>query len=190
VRERDSCCNSQTLFSLCGNSTEYLPVFILVVEILTETKLATGPYLEWLHVSWHSYKLFFPYARTGKQAQTSPPPQFFGKNRSWKRQKMYQMLILIVKIIVNVRGGAQNDPVFDLLIKSFFQLEYCKLTYRKKNHCIDIYPLWIKCSVWPPLRLATSVSLQAWMITAHNSIVVCGKIFSLRYSPKKIATWV
>jgi hypothetical protein len=92
----------------------------------------------------------------------------------------------------------RNDPVFDLLIKSLFQLQYYKLTYKKKDHCMEIYPLRIKCSIWPPLRLATSlmrtvmlltrrhisavISLQAWMISAVNSIIVCGsfgKIFSL-----------
>jgi hypothetical protein len=48
----------------------------------------------------------------------------------------------------------ENDPAFDLLINYLFQLQCLKLTYRKKDHCMDIYPLWIKCSVWSPLRLA------------------------------------
>jgi hypothetical protein len=74
----------------------------------------------------------------------------------------------------------------------------------KKDHCMEIYLLWIKCSIWPPLHLATSsartvmlitrrcissiISLQAWMTSGLNSIIVCGlfgKIFSLRKPHRK-----
>jgi hypothetical protein len=103
-----------------------------------------------------------------------------------------------------LQGGAQDDPVFDLLIKSLFQLQYWKLTYKKKDHCMEIYPLWIKRSTWPTLCLATSLTwtvmsitrlhissvilLQTWMINALNSIIVCGffgKIFTLR-NPRRM----
>jgi hypothetical protein len=48
----------------------------------------------------------------------------------------------------HLQDGTWNDPVFNLLIKSWFQLQYYKLTYKKKDHCMEIYPLWIKCSIW------------------------------------------
>jgi hypothetical protein len=69
---------------------------------------------------------------------------------------------------------------------------------------MEINLLWINCSIWPPLCLVTSstptvmlitwrqipsvISLQAWMISALNSVTVCsyfGKILSLRNPPKK-----
>jgi hypothetical protein len=68
---------------------------------------------------------------------------------------------------------------------------------------MEIYPVCIKCSIWPPLRLATSstrtvmlitrqhissvISLQTWMINAPKSIIVrCffRKIFALSNPPK------
>jgi hypothetical protein len=72
-------------------------------------------------------------------------------------------------------------------------------TYKEKDHCMEIYPLLIKYSIWPPLRLATSsiwtviliswwhissfISLQDWMISALDFITVCvffRKTFSLK----------
>lgn len=104
-----------------------------------------------------------------------------------------------------IQGDAWNGPEFDLLMKSLFPLQYYKLTHKRKDHFKAIYPLLIKCSVWPPLRLATSstwavmlfitewhissiISLQASVLSGLSSIIVCGffrKIYTLRNSPKK-----
>jgi hypothetical protein len=50
----------------------------------------------------------------------------------------------VVSLLTFIQDGAWNDPVFDLLINSLFELQYCKLTYKKKNDDMEIYPLWIK----------------------------------------------
>jgi hypothetical protein len=53
------------------------------------------------------------------------------QNRSQpsENQKISQFIIQLSSVsnrsvIIEIQGGTQNDPVFDLLIKSLFQLQY------------------------------------------------------------------
>jgi hypothetical protein len=39
----------------------------------------------------------------------------------------------------HIPDDPRNDPAFDLLIKPLPQLQYQKLIYKKKDHCMDIY---------------------------------------------------
>jgi hypothetical protein len=41
-----------------------------------------------------------------------------------ERYSVFSSETYVKRKIIKLQGGAQNDPVFDLLIKSLFQLQY------------------------------------------------------------------
>jgi hypothetical protein len=54
----------------------------------------------------------------------------------------------------------------------FISITVLETNIQKKDHCMKFCPLWIKCSLWPPLWLTTSgncfsTSCDVDYLTAH-----------------------
>jgi hypothetical protein len=93
--------------------------------------------------------------------------------------------------IIQCTGWRMKWSSIIYINKIFVSIAILETDIQKESHCMETYPLWIRCSIWPPLHLANSsthtvmllitwrhissvILLQAWMVSALNPIIVCG----------------
>jgi hypothetical protein len=73
-----------------------------------------------------------PYLRPWRLKQ-HVPPKVYGLLPQCKAYIPEDVNLNCYCVGLEIRGGARNDPVLDPLMKYLFQLQYKKLTYKKKT---------------------------------------------------------
>jgi hypothetical protein len=119
-RERETAAVTASLFSLCGK-----PACNRSASWWSDGNQARHWTISWVTTCQLTFLQTFLRICASRQAGSDifPPPTSSSLEKIKAGNKIYQMLILIIKITVNVQGGELNHPVFDLLIKSWFQLQ-------------------------------------------------------------------